>query len=48
MISSWRISIARCQGASGLRRQAAVKHMKEGGRIINIGSTNAEAGPKTP
>ena len=25
--------------------QAAVKHMKEGGRIINIGSTNAERMP---
>lgn len=27
--------------------QAAVKHMKEGGRIINIGSTNAERMPFT-
>jgi 3-oxoacyl-[acyl-carrier protein] reductase len=25
--------------------QAAIKHMKEGGRIINIGSTNAERMP---
>jgi 3-oxoacyl-[acyl-carrier protein] reductase len=25
--------------------QAVVKHMKEGGRIINIGSTNAERMP---
>jgi 3-oxoacyl-[acyl-carrier protein] reductase len=25
--------------------QGAVKHMKEGGRIINIGSTNAERMP---
>jgi 3-oxoacyl-[acyl-carrier protein] reductase len=27
--------------------QAAIKHMKEGGRIINIGSTNAERMPFT-
>jgi len=31
--------------AAGYVQKAAVKHVKDGGRIINVGSTNAERMP---
>jgi 3-oxoacyl-[acyl-carrier protein] reductase len=48
MISSWRDldrTLAVNVRAVFVATQAAIKHMKEGGRIINIGSTNAERMP---